>query len=52
MFIYTTTRSIIFLYTIVMHQLHLACIFIKTENIALNEIGRIICSYIEKREEI
>ena len=27
-------------------QLHQACTFIKTENIAVNEIGRIICSHI------
>ena len=27
-------------------QLHQACTFIETENIAVNEIGRIICSHI------
>ena len=27
-------------------KLHKACTFIKTENIAVNEIGRIICSHI------
>ena len=27
-------------------KLHQACTFIKTENIAVNEIGRIICSHI------
>ena len=27
-------------------QLHQACTFIKTENIAVDEIGRIICSHI------
>ena len=52
MFTYTTTRSIIFFiyYKIIMNravdQLHQACTFIRTENIAVNEIGRIICSHI------
>ena len=35
----------------VVDQLHQACTFIKTENIAVNEIGRIICSQILLRAQ-
>ena len=32
-------------------QLHQTCIFTKTENIAVDEIGRIICSHLLARAQ-